>query len=80
MQHLEVSVAVRPLKWSLGVKWLRNSCVKCNYIVYRKPPPMDHSLSQIYPIGIIAPYLCTIQSDIIPHSCQGLQSRYRQSN
>ena len=22
MQHLEVSVAVRPLKWSLGVKWL----------------------------------------------------------
>ena len=23
MQHLEVSGAVRPLKWSLGVKWLR---------------------------------------------------------
>ena len=23
MQHLEVSDAVRPLKWSLGVKWLR---------------------------------------------------------
>ena len=22
MQHLEVSRAVRPLKWSLGVKWL----------------------------------------------------------
>jgi len=22
MQHLEVSVAVRPLKWLLGVKWL----------------------------------------------------------
>ena len=22
MQHLEVSCAVRPLKWSLGVKWL----------------------------------------------------------
>jgi len=22
MQHLEVSVAVWPLKWSLGVKWL----------------------------------------------------------
>jgi len=22
MQHLEVSGAVRPLKWSLGVKWL----------------------------------------------------------
>ena len=22
MQHLKVSVAVRPLKWSLGVKWL----------------------------------------------------------
>jgi len=21
MQHLEVSGAVRPLKWSLGVKW-----------------------------------------------------------
>ena len=24
MQHLEVSCAVRPLKWSLGVKWLFN--------------------------------------------------------
>ena len=23
MQHLKVSGAVRPLKWSLGVKWLR---------------------------------------------------------
>ena len=23
MQHMEVSGAVRPLKWSLGVKWLR---------------------------------------------------------
>jgi len=22
MQHLEVSGALRPLKWSLGVKWL----------------------------------------------------------
>jgi len=24
MQHLEVSGAVRPLKWPLGVKWLRS--------------------------------------------------------
>jgi len=24
MQHLKVSGAVRPLKWSLGVKWLSN--------------------------------------------------------
>ena len=24
MQHLEVSAAVRPLKWSLGVRWLNN--------------------------------------------------------
>jgi len=24
MQHLGVSGAVRPLKWSLGVKWLKN--------------------------------------------------------
>jgi len=24
MQHLEVSGAVRPLKWSLGLKWLIN--------------------------------------------------------
>ena len=27
MQHLEVSGAVRPLKWSLGVKWLIPSSV-----------------------------------------------------
>jgi len=26
MQHLEVSGAVRPLKWSLGVKWLNPTC------------------------------------------------------
>jgi len=25
MQHLEVSCAVRPLKWSLGVQWLRDT-------------------------------------------------------
>jgi len=40
---------------------------------------MGHSLSQIYPIDIIAPYLCMIQSDIIFHPRQGLQSRFRQS-
>ena len=27
MQHLEVSGAVRPLKWSLGVKWLSSYSV-----------------------------------------------------
>jgi hypothetical protein len=26
MQRLEVSSAVRPLKWSLGVKWLSGVC------------------------------------------------------
>ena len=25
MKHLEVNGAVRPLKWSLGVKWLREA-------------------------------------------------------
>jgi len=25
MQHLKVSGAVRPLKWSLGVKWLKQA-------------------------------------------------------
>ena len=25
MQHLEVSCAVRPIQWSLGVKWLTDS-------------------------------------------------------
>jgi len=58
---------------------LRNSCVKCNYIVYRRPPLMNHCLSQIYPIDIIAPYLCMIQSDIILHPRQGPQIRFRQS-
>jgi hypothetical protein len=58
---------------------LRKRRVKCNCIVYRRPPPMDHSLSQIYPIDIIAPYLCMIQFDIILHPRQCLQSRFRQS-
>ena len=30
MQHLEVRGAVRPLKWSLGVKWLSMTNVKHN--------------------------------------------------
>ena len=35
MQHLEVSVAVRPIKWSLGVKWLKegNWYVQHNYLL-----------------------------------------------
>ena len=35
MQHLEVSGAVRPLKWSLGVKWLIAShlCYLIKYLV-----------------------------------------------
>jgi len=31
MQHLEISGAVRPLKWSLGVKWI-NTPVTVFYI------------------------------------------------
>ena len=33
MQHLKVSGAVRPLKWSLGVKWLMQllSPKRCAY-------------------------------------------------
>jgi len=38
MQHLEVSGAVRPLKWSLGVKWLRSHhgmhCYVCSWHVF----------------------------------------------
>jgi len=35
MQHLEVSGAVRPLKWPLGVKWLTTNsglhiCRRCS--------------------------------------------------
>ena len=26
MQHLEVSCAVRPIYWPLGVKWLMGAC------------------------------------------------------
>ena len=31
MEHLEVSGAVRPLKWSLGVKWLISFYIKKNF-------------------------------------------------
>jgi len=34
MQHLEVSAAVRPVKWSLGVKWLSNFNI--NIVFYLK--------------------------------------------
>ena len=32
MQHLEVNGAARPLKWPLGVKWLRRTVPKCPQI------------------------------------------------
>ena len=33
MQHLKVSGAVRPLKWSLGVKWLITSIEQISHLV-----------------------------------------------
>jgi len=39
MQHMEVSGAVRPLKWSLGVKWLIGTgvhvmcCYSCQILI-----------------------------------------------
>jgi len=34
MEHLEVSGAVRPLKWSLGVKWLTAQEFYCVFYLY----------------------------------------------
>ena len=34
MQHLEVSGAVRPLKWPLGVKWLSEHLSSVNHVFY----------------------------------------------
>ena len=45
MQHLEVSGAVWPLKWSLGVKWL-NADWLCHAIVN-----MTHEYQLINSIG-----------------------------
>ena len=54
MQHLEVSSAVRPLKWSLGVKWLIQLFPTCislpvqptvPYVGYVTPPPTPLSLT-----------------------------------
>ena len=41
MQHLEVSGAVRPLKWPLGVKWLTASPLYflCGTLQLRRFPP-----------------------------------------
>jgi len=49
MQHLEVSGAVRPLKWSLGVKWLRISgavsppFLSCLFYTSTNPPYVMHT-------------------------------------
>jgi len=32
MQHLEVSCAVRPIEWPLGVKWLRNPTYATSFV------------------------------------------------
>ena len=32
MQHLEVNSAIRPLKWSLGVKWLIQFSGSCIHV------------------------------------------------
>ena len=50
MQHLEVRGAVRPLKWSLGVKRLRNKVDKKREILKTQQtdetfPPLQHTRS-----------------------------------
>ena len=36
MQHLEVSGAVRPLKWPLGVKWLKTKIKSSDFVARRR--------------------------------------------
>ena len=50
MQHLEVSGAVRPLKWSLGVKCLirlESYCVN-NFVQLPTNAQLSHKLSHCY--------------------------------
>ena len=57
MQHLEISGAVRPLKWSLGVKWL----ISWNPLDH--PRPVTGLLYLFYStsLGESFLYLCSVQ-------------------
>jgi len=46
MQHLKVSVAVRPLKWLLGVKWLRNQ-PQCRGSCFSLSRDISHHITTI---------------------------------
>jgi len=48
MQHLKVSGAIRPLKWSLGVKWLNGLDEICTRTVHRSTQRL-HSLFTLLP-------------------------------
>jgi hypothetical protein len=53
MQCLEVSGAVRPLKWPLGVKWLRTvlTCCVRNAMQYFRTALPKRLLSVVKPVG-----------------------------
>ena len=69
MQHLEVSGAVRPLKWPLGVKWLTcfyqltlfYSCISDVYISHFNVNEISY-FKDIANFFIIKPTRCTVDS------------------
>ena len=72
MQHLEVSGAVRPLKWSLGVKWLKEEQS------YTSTPPLGlRGLFQgerdIYPVVVVVVIIIIIIIIIIVIFVTGTQ-------
>ena len=51
MQHLEVSCAVRPIEWPLGVKWLiiyQISCKLCVFINHKTRSPCTAAHQILY--------------------------------
>ena len=70
MQHLKVSGAVRPLKWSLGVKWLKK--VKLD-----KTGSGRSKMARSYLFGNAA--WCPIKGGKFPHLLSDYKVSYKDS-
>jgi len=77
MQQLEISGAVRPLKWLLGVKWLINLLkTKRNLFHIRNlsVPRSKHSLSQLYKTNLLMLYKAKVAA------CSEIRTKHSTQN
>ena len=78
MQHLQVSGAVRPLRWPLGVKWLKflsqvNQHRNVSTNLMNNFPPKFYDISVIYSIFISGQWTWRETTGVASHSDRYIQ-------